>query len=68
MVGPSCLPLSPHRPLPWQFDERQTNFPVDPARGLDTAKITRLLRAHSLRLVMEFTNEVRPVPSPATVP
>ncbi|NXQ31567.1 PDIA2 isomerase, partial [Alaudala cheleensis] len=40
-----------------KFDERQTNFPVDPARGLDTAELTRLLRAHSLQLVMEFTNE-----------
>lgn len=67
MVGP-CPPLSPHRPLPWQFDERQTNFPVDPERGLDTAELTRLLRIHSLQLVMEFTNEVQPVPSPVTVP
>ncbi|NWY67588.1 PDIA2 isomerase, partial [Erithacus rubecula] len=40
-----------------KFDERQTNFPVDPARGLDTAELTRLLRVHSLHLVMEFTNE-----------
>ncbi|NXW72645.1 PDIA2 isomerase, partial [Hirundo rustica] len=40
-----------------KFDERQTNFPVDPARGLDTAELTRLLRVHSLQLVMEFTNE-----------
>lgn len=68
MLGPSCPPLSPHRHLPWQFDERQTNFPVDPVRGLDTAELTRLLRVHSLQLVMEFTNEVQPVPSPATVP
>ncbi|NXF23850.1 PDIA2 isomerase, partial [Rhodinocichla rosea] len=51
-----------------KFDEKQTNFPVDPARGLDTAELTRLLRVHSLQLVMEFTNEVQPVPSPATVP
>uniref|UniRef100_A0A8C5JT66 protein disulfide-isomerase n=1 Tax=Junco hyemalis TaxID=40217 RepID=A0A8C5JT66_JUNHY len=51
-----------------KFDERQTNFPVDPVRGLDTAELTRLLRVHSLQLVMEFTNEVQPVPSPATVP
>ncbi|NXS25176.1 PDIA2 isomerase, partial [Mystacornis crossleyi] len=40
-----------------KFDERQTNFPMDPARGLDTAKLTQLLRIHSLQLVMEFTNE-----------
>ncbi|NWU84171.1 PDIA2 isomerase, partial [Onychorhynchus coronatus] len=40
-----------------KFDERQTNFPVDPARGLDTAELTRLLRVHSLRLVTEFNNE-----------
>ncbi|NXD30517.1 PDIA2 isomerase, partial [Spelaeornis formosus] len=40
-----------------KFDERQTNFPVDPARGLDTAELTRLLRVHSLQLVMEFSNE-----------
>ncbi|NXL73627.1 PDIA2 isomerase, partial [Leptocoma aspasia] len=40
-----------------KFDERQTNFPVDPARGLDTAELTRVLRVHSLQLVMEFTNE-----------
>ncbi|NXT64904.1 PDIA2 isomerase, partial [Chaetops frenatus] len=50
-----------------KFDERQTNFPVDPARGLDTAELTRLLRVHSLQLVMEFTNEVQPIPSPVTV-
>ncbi|NXD94539.1 PDIA2 isomerase, partial [Chaetorhynchus papuensis] len=40
-----------------KFDERQTNFPVDPARGLDMAELTQLLRVHSLQLVMEFTNE-----------
>ncbi|NWR30870.1 PDIA2 isomerase, partial [Tachuris rubrigastra] len=40
-----------------KFDERQTNFPVDPARGLDTSELTRLLRIHSLRLVTEFNNE-----------
>lgn len=67
MVGPSCPPLSPHGPLPWQFDEKQTNFPVDPERGLDTAELTRLLRVHSLQLVMEFTKEVQPIPSPVTV-
>lgn len=67
-MGPSCPPLSPHKPLPWQFDERQTNFPVDPSRGLDTAELMRLLRVHSLQLVMEFTNEVQPVPGPVTVP
>ncbi|KAJ7426777.1 Protein disulfide-isomerase A2 [Willisornis vidua] len=40
-----------------KFDERQTDFPVDPEQGLDTAELTRLLRVHSLKLVMEFTNE-----------
>ncbi|NXG99608.1 PDIA2 isomerase, partial [Loxia leucoptera] len=40
-----------------KFDERQTNFPVDPARGLDTAELRRLLHVHSLQLVMEFTSE-----------
>ncbi|NXR01750.1 PDIA2 isomerase, partial [Sagittarius serpentarius] len=47
----------PHQPPPWQFDEGRTDFPVDPARGLDAAELTRLLRVHSLALVMEFTNE-----------
>ncbi|XP_019327172.1 PREDICTED: protein disulfide-isomerase A2, partial [Aptenodytes forsteri] len=40
-----------------RFDEGRTDFPVDPAQGLDVAKLTRLLRVHSLELVMEFTNE-----------
>ncbi|NXT39431.1 PDIA2 isomerase, partial [Pelecanoides urinatrix] len=40
-----------------KFDEGRTDFPVDPARGLDVAELTRLLRIHSLELVMEFTNE-----------
>ncbi|XP_074697017.1 protein disulfide-isomerase A2 isoform X2 [Strix aluco] len=40
-----------------KFDEGRTDFPVDPARGLDAAELTRLLRVHSLELVMEFTNE-----------
>lgn len=57
-------PPSPHGPPPWQFDEGRTDFPVDPARGLDTAELTQLLRVHSLELVMEFSNEVRPIPIP----
>ncbi|KAM6407663.1 protein disulfide-isomerase A2 [Rhynochetos jubatus] len=40
-----------------KFDEGRTDFPVDPAQGLDAAELTRLLRVHSLELVMEFTNE-----------
>ncbi|XP_049647154.1 protein disulfide-isomerase A2 isoform X2 [Accipiter gentilis] len=40
-----------------KFDEGRTDFPVDPARGLDTAELTQLLRVHSLELVMEFSNE-----------
>ncbi|XP_051637020.1 protein disulfide-isomerase A2 [Manacus candei] len=40
-----------------KFDERQTNFPVDPEKGLDTDELTRLLRVHSLRLVTEFNSE-----------
>ncbi|NWR65723.1 PDIA2 isomerase, partial [Bucorvus abyssinicus] len=40
-----------------KFDEGRTDFPVDPTRGLDVAELTRLLRVHSLKLVMEFTNE-----------
>ncbi|NXS75644.1 PDIA2 isomerase, partial [Pandion haliaetus] len=40
-----------------KFDEGRTDFPVDPARGLDAAELTQLLRVHSLELVMEFTNE-----------
>ncbi|XP_075022167.1 protein disulfide-isomerase A2 [Calonectris borealis] len=40
-----------------KFDEGRTDFPVDPARGLDVAELTRLLRVHSLELVMEFTKE-----------
>ncbi|XP_009944329.1 PREDICTED: protein disulfide-isomerase A2, partial [Leptosomus discolor] len=39
------------------FDEGRMEFPVDPARGLDAAELTQLLRIHSLELVMEFTNE-----------
>ncbi|KAM9261411.1 protein disulfide-isomerase A2 [Cariama cristata] len=39
-----------------KFDEGRTDFPVDPAQGLDVAELTRLLRIHSLELVMEFTN------------
>ncbi|NXH18524.1 PDIA2 isomerase, partial [Bucco capensis] len=40
-----------------KFDEGRTDFPVDAEEGLDTAKLTHLLRVHSLKLVMEFTNE-----------
>ncbi|XP_030338784.1 protein disulfide-isomerase A2 [Strigops habroptila] len=40
-----------------KFDEGRTDFPVDPAQGLDVAELTQLLRAHSLDLVMEFTSE-----------
>ncbi|KAM4656037.1 protein disulfide-isomerase A2 isoform 2-T2 [Amazona ochrocephala] len=40
-----------------KFDEGRTDFPVDPAQGLDVAELTQLLRAHSLELVMEFTSE-----------
>ncbi|XP_069725906.1 protein disulfide-isomerase A2 [Phaenicophaeus curvirostris] len=40
-----------------KFDEGRTDFPVDPARGLDAAELTQLLRIHSLELVMEFTKE-----------
>ncbi|NWI26207.1 PDIA2 isomerase, partial [Sula dactylatra] len=40
-----------------KFDEGRTDFPVDPAQGLDAAELTQLLRVHSLELVMEFTNE-----------
>ncbi|NXJ80603.1 PDIA2 isomerase, partial [Trogon melanurus] len=43
-----------------KFDEGRTDFPVDPAQGLETAELTRLLRVHSLKLVMEFTDEARP--------
>lgn len=53
-----------HWPASWQFDEGRTDFPVDPARGLDAAELTRLLRVHSLELVMEFSNEVRPPSHP----
>lgn len=67
MVGPSCPLTSPHQPLPRQFDEGRTDFPVDPARGLDGAELTQLLRIHRLELVMEFTNEVRPGPGPIPV-
>ncbi|XP_074775455.1 protein disulfide-isomerase A2 isoform X1 [Athene noctua] len=38
-------------------EEGRTDIPMDPARGLDAAELTRLLRVHSLELVMEFTNE-----------
>ncbi|XP_061214173.1 protein disulfide-isomerase A2 [Neopsephotus bourkii] len=40
-----------------KFDEGRTDFPVDPAQGLDAAELTQLLRAHSLQLVMEFSRE-----------
>ncbi|NXE77937.1 PDIA2 isomerase, partial [Cochlearius cochlearius] len=40
-----------------KYDEGRTDFPVDLAQGLDAAELTRLLRVHSLELVMEFTNE-----------
>ncbi|NXS59687.1 PDIA2 isomerase, partial [Brachypteracias leptosomus] len=40
-----------------KFDEGRTDFLVDPVQGLDMAKLTQLLRVHSLKLVMEFTNE-----------
>ncbi|XP_072205488.1 protein disulfide-isomerase A2 [Excalfactoria chinensis] len=40
-----------------KFDEGRTDFPVDPERGLDVAELTRLLRVHSLQLVMDFSNE-----------
>ncbi|NXE20665.1 PDIA2 isomerase, partial [Ardeotis kori] len=49
-------------------DEGRTDFPVDPARGLDVVELTQLLRVHSLELVMEFTNEVRPGRSPVSIP
>ncbi|NXO02838.1 PDIA2 isomerase, partial [Rhinopomastus cyanomelas] len=40
-----------------KFDEGRTDFPVDTMQGLDAAELTRLLRVHSLKLVMEFTSE-----------
>ncbi|NXC70391.1 PDIA2 isomerase, partial [Anhinga anhinga] len=40
-----------------KFDEGRTDFPVDPARGLNVSELTQLLRVHSLELVMEFTNK-----------
>ncbi|NXX95116.1 PDIA2 isomerase, partial [Centropus bengalensis] len=55
--GAILVLASPHQPLPLQFDEGRTDFPVE---GLDAAELTRLLRVHSLELVMEFTNEVQP--------
>lgn len=53
-----------HWPMSWQFDEERTDFPVDPAQGLNAAELTRLLRVHSLELVMEFSNEVQPPSHP----
>ena len=50
-----------------QFDEERTDFPVDPEQGLDVAKLTRQLRVHSLQLVMDFSNEVWLLPTPALV-
>lgn len=38
---------------------------MDPEQGLDVAKLTRLLRVHSLQLVMDFSNEVWMPPAPA---
>ncbi|KAM6299091.1 protein disulfide-isomerase A2 [Aegotheles albertisi] len=40
-----------------KFDEGRADFPVDPMQGLDAAELTRLLRIHSLELVMEYTPE-----------
>lgn len=57
-----------HCPASWQFDEGRTDFPVDPAQGLNAAELTRLLRVHSLELVMEFSNEVRPRPTLSPAP
>ncbi|KFW75292.1 Protein disulfide-isomerase A2, partial [Manacus vitellinus] len=55
------------KPLPRQFDERQTNFPVDPEKGLDTDELTRLLRVHSLRLGTEVNTPCpHPPPPPQT--
>ncbi|NXW81982.1 PDIA2 isomerase, partial [Alopecoenas beccarii] len=51
-----------------KFDEGRTDFPVDPARGLEVAELTQLLRVHSLELVMEFTNKVQPSPPPSLNP
>lgn len=68
MVGLSWSPPALTSPGPRQFDEGRTDFPVDPAQGLDVAELTQLLRVHSLKLVMEFTNEVQPIPIPVPEP
>lgn len=48
-----------------QFDEGRTDFPVDPEQGLDVAKLTQQLVVHSLKLVMDYSNEVWLLPTPA---
>ncbi|XP_064376650.1 protein disulfide-isomerase A2 [Dromaius novaehollandiae] len=40
-----------------KFDEERADFPLDPARGLDAAELSRFIRVHSLELLMEFTSE-----------
>ncbi|XP_062444126.1 protein disulfide-isomerase A2 isoform X1 [Rhea pennata] len=40
-----------------KFDEERADFPVEPARGLAAAELARFVRAHSLRLVTEFSSE-----------
>lgn len=66
--GPMVGTPGAHWPTSWQFDEGRTDFPVDPAQGLNAAELTRLLRVHSLELVMEFSNEVRPRPTLSPAP
>ncbi|XP_068764448.1 protein disulfide-isomerase A2 [Struthio camelus] len=41
----------------FKFDEERADFPLDPARGLDAAELTRFIRVRSLELVMEFSSE-----------
>ncbi|NXT25586.1 PDIA2 isomerase, partial [Syrrhaptes paradoxus] len=60
--------LQPSLSLARQSEEGRTDFPVDPVRGLDVAALTRLLRAHSLDLVMEFSNETSDLIFGANIP
>lgn len=45
-----------------QFDEKQTDFPLDSEQRLDKEELSRFIVVHSLELVMEFTSEVRHLP------
>lgn len=42
-----------------QYDEGRADFPVDKELGLDQGDLSRFLLTHSMRLVTEYSSEVR---------